>query len=295
MPFLRKQILLLLILLFFFSSVRAEISIIDDRGKKISLRAPAKRVVCLYGALTETVAALGKCEAIVGVTAHEKYPPCILSRPRVGTHLRPNLEIILSLQPDLVLQGSVSRGGLLSVRELEEKGLKVAVFNPYTVEMVFDTIRRVGILLGREEAATELLRHLREKLLKIEARVSKFPSRPRVLYEVSYPGILVAGKKNIVNDLIFRAGGVNLAALPRKFVRLSPEMIIKLAPEVYIVQKGPMNKNPPPLERRSFFKVLPAVREGRVYYVDEFLFARPGPRIVRALEEMVKILHPDKR
>ena len=288
-----KQLFLSLALLFLLAArALGALSIVDDRGKRITLPAPPKRIVCLYGALTEIVATLGRCEAISGVTAHETYPPCIRNKVRVGTHLRPNLEIILSLRPDLVLQGSVSRGGLLAVRELERHGLKVAVFNPYTIEMVFSTIERVGILIGRPEKAKALTSGLKRRLSVLEARVSRLKERPRVFYEVSYPTILAAGRKNIVNDLIEKAGGENVIQLNKKFVRVSPELIIKLAPEVYIVQKGPMNKNPLPVAKRPFFRVIPAVKEGRVYYVDEFLFARPGPRIIKALEEMIKILHP---
>ena len=288
-----KQLwLVLCLLLLIVSRASGALSIVDDRGKKITLPAPPERIVCLYGALTEIVAALGRCEAISGVTAHETYPPCIRNKVRVGTHLRPNLEIILSLKPDLVLQGSVSRGGLLAVRELERHGLKVAVFNPYTVEMVFSTIERVGVIIGRAEKAKALTSSLKRRLSALEARVARLRERPKVFYEVSYPTILAAGRKHIVNDLIEKAGGENVIRVNKKFARVSPELIIKLAPEVYIVQKGPMNKNPLPVERRPYFQVIPAVKEGRVYYVDEFLFARPGPRIVDALEEMIRLLHP---
>ena len=274
-------------------NVLAFLKIVDDRGQEVTLKEPAQRIVSLYGALTETVAALGKCENIVGVTAHETYPPCVRDKLKVGTHLRPNLEIILSLKPDLVLQGSVSRGGLLAVKELEAHGLKVAVFNAYTVEAVFATIERVGILLGRREAARTLVARMRRKCQELEARVARVKKRPRVFYEVSYPALLAAGQKHIVNDLITRAGGQNVIQVPKKFVRVAPELIIKLAPEVYIVQLGPMNKNPLPVAQRPFLKVIPAVAAGRVYYVDEFLFARPGPRIIKALEEMVRLLHPE--
>ncbi|NPA49971.1 MAG: ABC transporter substrate-binding protein [Thermodesulfobacteria bacterium] len=295
MPFQAKQFLYAALLVaLLLSAARAEISIVDDRGVKITLSHPPRRIVSLYGALTETVAALGRCENIVGVTAHENYPPCILEKPKVGTHLRPNLEIILSLRPDLILQGSVSRGGLFAVQQLEAQGLKVAVFNPYTIEMVFSTIERVGTLLAAQEEAARLLSTLRERLRLLEKKVSQVSSRPRVFYEVSYPSLLAAGQRHIVNDLIEKAGGVNVVQIPKKLARVSPEMIIKWAPEVYIIQKGPMNKNPTPPEKRPYFKILPAVQAGRVYYVDEFLFARPGPRVIEALEEMFRILHPEQ-
>ena len=63
-------------------------------------------------------------------------------------------------------------------------------------------------------------------------------------------------------------------------------------PDIYLVQKGPMNRNQGDPKNRSNFQVLRAVRNGRVMFVDEYLFSRPGPRSVDAAEQLAAFLHP---
>ena len=72
------------------------------------------------------------------------------------------------------------------------------------------------------------------------------------------------------------------------------EALIKRDPEVYIIQKGPMNRNPSLPSERPHFHVLDAVKEGRVLVVDEQAFSRPGPRSIEAVEELARFLHPER-
>ncbi|WP_456432802.1 ABC transporter substrate-binding protein [Thermosulfuriphilus sp.] len=276
-----------------FAEAWPEISVVDDRGKMIVLKSPAQRIVSLYGAMTEIVFALKAGERLLGVTAHENWPPEVKSKTRIGTHLNPNIELILALKPDLVLQASIARGGQRAVAALERRGIAVAVFNPRDIPGVLNTIERVGQLLGRHKEALKLISEMKGRIEALETRVSKTKSRPRVFFEVSYPTLLAAGGKHIVSDLIRRAGGENVIKAPKKFLRTDIELILALDPDIYIVQKGPMNRNPGQIEKRPYFSRLRAVREGRVYRVDEFIFSRPGPRIVEALEELARILHPE--
>ena len=54
-----------------------------------------------------------------------------------------------------------------------------------------------------------------------------------------------------------------------KLVRFSEEALIAADPDVYLIQKGPMNPAPTPLAERDHYKGLRAVREGRVLVVDD--------------------------
>ena len=79
----------------------------DDTGAKVCLDAPPRRAVSLYGAFTETLAALGAADTLVARTKSDDSVPALVRLPVVGTGLRPNVEYLLALRPDLV----VSRGG----------------------------------------------------------------------------------------------------------------------------------------------------------------------------------------
>ena len=115
--------------------------------------------------------------------------------------------------------------------------------------------------------------------------------RPKVFFEVRYPNLLGAGAKSIVNDVIKYAGGTNCVTANKKLVRLDMESLLACNPDLYVIQRGPMNRNPTPLALRPHFQLLDAVKAGRVLHVDEQVFSRPGPRSVDAVEELARALH----
>ncbi len=280
------------VLFFIFLSCRpifAEISIVDDAGNVIRLSRPAKRIVSLYGGITETVCAIGACDQLVGVTKRDSWPPQVRKKPKIGTHMRPNLELILGLKPDLVIQGSARPGSQIIVGKLRMMGIKVALFNPHSLQGLYSTIQRISTLCGRQKEGDRLVGQMKDRIRSCQAQYP-LNKRFKVIFEVSYPSLLFAGKKNIVSDIIKEAGGINTVTKEKKFVRYSLEQLILDDPDVYIVQKGPMNRNAPPPSQRANFDSIRAVKDGHVLFVDEFLFSRPGPRVVEAVEILRKYL-----
>ncbi|QJA06432.1 ABC transporter substrate-binding protein [Thermosulfurimonas marina] len=233
----------------------------------------AARVVVLYPAASSVLYALGVSpEEVVGVTRHEK----IYTRAtKVGSHLRPNLELVRALKPDLVIVGSKKAFPEEAARHL---GLPVFRYDPRTVREILVKVLELGQRLGREKRAQALVQELSGKL-----RALKPVSPPvRVIYEVSAEPLKVAGAKSIVNDVIRLAGGVNLIQAPRKHVLLSPEKVLALAPEVYLYQVGPMNPHPLPPEKRPYFRGL----RSRLVQVEELRYARPGLEVFSAVLEL---------
>ena len=102
---------------------------------------------------------------------------------------------------------------------------------------------------------------------------------------------MAAGMGGISSEILALAGGENVVSDSKKLVRFSEEALIAADPDVYLIQQGPMNPAPTPLDERAHYKGLRAVREGRVLVVDEDRFARPGPRALDAAEELAGWLH----
>ncbi len=281
---------LALLLPFHYCLAHAEITITDDTGCQISLKRPAQRIVSLYGGITETVCAIGACDALAGVTKRDSWPSQVKTKTKIGTHMRPNLELIVGLKPDLVIQGSSRHGSQIVVQKLRNMKIPVAIFNPTTFEGLFSTIKRISILCGHNKEGQKLIKTIKARLDKCQ-KDYPLPSKPKVIFEVSYPSLLFAAKRNIVNDIIAQAGGENAVKLDKKFVRYSVEQIILDAPDVYIIQKGPMNRTNLDIKKRVNFQAIEAVKQGHILIVDEFLFSRPGPRSVQAVELLRKYLY----
>ena len=272
----------------------SEIRIVDDQGKEIRLLHPATRIIALYGAYNEILAAMGLEDRLTGRTTADSLPPSILAKPSIGTHMRPNIELILGLKPDLILQSAGRRDAMLIVEQLRKEGLNVAVFHPVNFNELFLVIKRLGILTDEESSANRLINSMQSRLQKVKDDLKDITVRPKVFFEVRYPNLLGAGRGSIVNDVIKMAGGINCIENQKKLVRIGMEALIKRDPDVYIIQCGFMNKNPSLPAERPHFNVLDAIKNKKILMVDEQVFSRPGPRLVNAVEQLAEFLHPNK-
>ena len=284
----RRLLTLLLVMALLPSAAWGAAQIRDDLGQQVSLKSPPQRIISLYGGLTEVLIALGLKDRVV---AHIQGDESLNNLPTVGTHLQPNVEMILALKPDLVVQGGVPKG-MPALKKLEAEGVPVAMFAPHDFTGLFSAIQRLGALTGRSEAAEALNRGLEDRLQQVAERLEG--RKPvRVFFEVRYHNLLAAGRGSMVNDIITRAGGVNVVETAQRLAPFNLEALLQAQPEVYIIQQGPMNRSPEDIYARPYFQELRAVQAKRVLVVDEGLFSRPGPRSAEAVEQLARFLHPE--
>lgn len=273
------------------------VSVVDDAGAEIRLAAPARRIIALYGAFNEILAAMGLADRLAARTQADVEPPQIAALPSIGTHMRPNLELILGLHPDLVLQMGGRKAASEPVEALRRMGIPTAFFNVGSFAELFGLIERLGVLTGEPDKAAALAASLTARLDAVAARVQAALAAgakpPSVFYEVRYPNLLAAGQGSLVGEVIARAGGVNAVQIEGKLVRLAEEELLHMDPDVYLIQRGPMNPTPVPLAERSHFATLAVQKTGNIHEVDERAYSRPGPRAMEAVEELARILYPN--
>jgi iron complex transport system substrate-binding protein len=269
------------------------VQIADDLGHEVFLREPAKRIIPLYGAFTEMLFAVGAGKEVAARTQADQFPSEIVKLPSVGTHMRPNVEMIIGLKPDLVVQSASRWETAGEMSRLQGAGVPVAVFSPNTFEEIFLTMERLAILVGRSEQGREVVAQLRKRLAAVRDRLQNVKERQRVFFEVRPEPLTAAGKGSIVQEIISAAGAENAIKSEKAIVQYNFEALLVADPDVYIVQRGPMSRNPLPPKNRPHFDQLRSVRKGRVIYVDEYLFSRPGPRCVEAVEQLARELYPE--
>jgi iron complex transport system substrate-binding protein len=266
------------------------VSIVDDSGASVTLAGPARRIIPLYAGLGETLAAMGLADRIIARTASDDTLPAAL--PAVGTHMRPNQELIVGLSPDLVLQFEGREEAGLAAESLIRLGIPVARFRISSFAELFSCVEKLGVLTGEAQKAKNLRADMQRRLEVVKEKAKRFPVRPKIFFEVRYPNLLGAGAGSMVNDIILAAGGENiLARHSERMVRLSEEALALGDPDLYLVQRGAMNKDPVPLDRRSHFRGLAAVRRGFVREVPESLYSRTGPQSVAAVEDLAAYIH----
>jgi iron complex transport system substrate-binding protein len=265
----------------------------DMLGRRVRIPDHPARIVSLAPSITETVFALGDGDRLAGVTDYCDYPPEATRKPRVGGIATPNFEAILALRPDLVIATSESNYAD-HVERLTSLGLPVYVVRPVDWETVFESIERIGDVLGRGAVARAQVAAMRRDADAIGLAVAGAP-RPRVLYVV-WPNPLIApGRGTLINDLIQRAGGESVtAAEPLPYPRLSLETVVERRPDRIIVGRHGQESVEELLRGWERLGSVSAVREGRVYGVDGDLVHRPGPRMVEALRALARVIHPER-
>ncbi len=234
-----------------------------------------EKVVVLYAPASSVIKALGAGDRVVGRTRTDNFFPEAVN---VGSHLRPNIELIKALRPDLIVAGSKRA----FPEEMKERfNAKIYRYDPRTIDDLFQSIIDLGRLLGKAPEAEALVRELRQRL----RTVRPLRTTPGVLYEISQSPLRLAGQKSIVTAIIEAAGGRNILNVKRKHVLVSPEEVIRLRPDLYIYQEGPMNRSPVSPLLRPYFRPLRA----EVIKVSEVEFARPGLNVIDAILKLNRI------
>jgi iron complex transport system substrate-binding protein len=259
--------------------------------------APPTRIISLIPAVTEMLFAIGAGPQVVAVGSFDTYPPQVGSLPRVGALLDPDVERILSLRPDLVMV----YGSQTNLREqLERAGIPTYVYAHAELPDVFATMRAVGARVGREKAAADLAAGIERRVAAVRARVAG-RARPRTLIvfdreTLALRGIYASGGYGFIHDMVSAAGGENVFAdVKKQAVQATTELILARRPEVILELRGqPLAadvKNREIAIWRSLSSA-PAVRNNRIYFVDQQLMVIPGPRVADAVELIARMLHP---
>ncbi len=262
--------------------------------------ATPRRIVSTSPGITEILYALGLGDRVAGVTTYCHYPPEAAKKPKVGDFLRPNLEVILGLRPDLVI--SEATGVRASVR------LKIPTLEIRngSVAEIYEAIGSIGKAAGVPDRASALIARIRSDLESIRARTAKLPRRRTIFIAGRTPGriedVIVAGRTSHLDELIAIAGGENVFRdTVSTYSKISLESLIARNPEV-VIDMGEMAETAGVTEAQKRAVVglwaarmpqLAAVREKRVYAVASDSFVVPGPRIVDAAREFARMLHPE--
>ena len=265
--------------------------ITDEVGRTITVPDTVTRFISLAPSLTEIVFAIGAGDRLVGRTTYCNYPAEALKVEAVGDTLKPSIERIIALRPQIVFVSTASQLEAFT-SELEAHHIAVYVSDSHDLDGVFHSIERLADLLGKRPQADELLQQLRNRVRAVAEKVKSQPP-VRVFYQVSAEPLYTIGRDAFLTDLIKRAGGISVTAdVPGAWPKYSAESALAAKPEAIVLptadSMGDVNSDVASALKRS-----PAVANGRVYKIDRDHLSRPGPRAVDALEDLARALHPE--
>jgi iron complex transport system substrate-binding protein len=269
-------------------------------GWRTNLSGPmlnARRIVSIGPSNTETLHALGLGRRIVGVDRWSDYPPRVRHLPIVGSDLRVDVDLVASLQPDLVVASLHVPGMQDNLPAFEAARLPYLALGGVGLAGVWEDMRVTGRYLGRAERAEALVETTRGRMAGIAARAQQSARKLRVHWEWSaHP--FIAARRSWITEMLHLLGAENVYAdLDAESVRVTPEEAIGRQPDVVVACWCGM-KTLPSVERilgRRGWQNTPAFANRRVAAFKEDLFGRPGPRLADGLAQLAALLTPEPR
>jgi iron complex transport system substrate-binding protein len=261
--------------------------VFDDLGRLVAINGTPQRIISLAPSNTEILFALGLGDKVVGVTDYCDYPPEALNKTKVGGYANPDIEKIVALNPDLILAGY---GNPIEV-VYTLAGLGLTVFGIKTTDLddLLNDIRRVGEITDKEVEAQALTSAMESRIQAVTNQTEELEQRPRVFYIVWHDPLWTAGSGTFINELIEKAGGVNIFGNVTGYPMVSIEDVLARDPEIIIASEWSYDWAMNATELAS----TNASQTGRIYTLDDDLVQRPGPRLVKGLEWFAHYIQPD--
>ena len=266
--------------------------LVDEFGRTVRVPQLPSRIVSLAPSLTETVYALGAQDRLVGDTDYCDYPPDAQKKKKVGGPINPNLEEIAALHPDLVLvTKEINR--LDTVRALDSLGIPAYATDARNVDEILSTTQKLADVLGVPENGKALTADLQARLLALHARLETFPPS-RVLFIVWTEPLISIGKNTFIADALRKADATSIVESTQDWPQMSLEEVVRLRPEYLVFAESHSDAGSHEFEvlaSRPGWSILEAVRNRRFAVISDAV-NRPAPRIVSAIEDLARQLHP---
>jgi iron complex transport system substrate-binding protein len=292
-----KRSLIVGLCLFLFASCKSENiptveniqthEVTDDLGRKLKLPKTVTRAISLAPSLTELVFSVGAGEKLVGVTTFCNYPEDAKKIQKIGDSLKPNIENIIALKPQVVFVSTASQLESFT-QTLEKQNINVFVTNPNSLEDIYRGIEKMGEVFDEKTNADELVSNLKKRVSEV-AEKTKNAKKIRVFLQLDKSPFTI-GKKSFLTDLIEKAGGISVTNdVETPYFKISKEKALASNPAAIILSVSDDNNT-----ASDIFKNSDAVKNKKVFKINADILSRPAPRIVDALEQIAKSLHPEK-
>jgi len=256
----------------------AAIEVVDDNGDSLKLDSPAKRIISLSPNTTEVLFYIGAGEQIVGADEHSNYPQQVQTIPRVNNHAAANYELILSLEPDLVIAWQSGNGHTI-IERIRGLGIPVFVVETRRLQEIPSLFERLGELSGHSTEAHKRALAFAQRLNKLrESNRHKPPVR--LFYQVWSDPLITLNGQHMVSDMIELCGGINIFADAIPLVPyVNIESVLAADPQL-IIAGGDQQQQLTQLDRWQQWGSLSAVKNQHLYSIASDLMQRHSSRIL---------------
>lgn len=267
----------------------AEITVKDSQDREVTFAEAPKTVISMGPNMTELLYALGLEDRLVGNTTYCDYPEAAQKVEKIGTLMEPDFEKIAELKPALALCSThISDETVAKLDELKIQAL--CLYDSENLEGLKGIITTVGKVFQVEDAAQKLNESVFSRIDAIRNK-TKDMDKVSCYYVVGFgeSGDYTAGGNTFINGILEAAGAENIAKDVEGW-KYSVEQLVEKDPQVILVPNWAADT----FGKEAPYDQLTAVKEGRVFPVDDNLFSRQGPRNADAVELVDQLIHPEK-
>ncbi len=272
-------------------------TIVDREGIEIAVPTEVNTIVSLVPSITETLVDLGLGDKIVAVDSFSLPTEGLTADVVELDAMAPDIEIILSLKPDLVIASGMTKAeGADPLAQLTDAGILVTYIpTANTLEDIATDVTFLGDLTGTEERATEIVTEYNATLDNIKEQVAKYPDGGKTVYfEISpAPYIYTFGQGVFLNEIIELLGCENVFADQESWIPATDEEVLARNPEIIFTNLSDDPNAVNDIKSREAWKSLDAVKNDQVYVIDRNASSQPNEFVVECVKEMARIIYPD--
>jgi len=268
----------------------------DGLDRTITLEGPAQAIISMAPSNTELLYGVGAGDQVIAREDFSNYPEAVLELPSIGNTQEQNFEMIVSLEPDLVLAADINAPEQIAA--IEELGITVfKISNPTDLDGLYENMRIVAELTGHEEETAAWIETAKERVAAVEETVAQAETTPTVFYELDATDPTspwTSGSGTFIDTLITMAGGENIAGgMDTPWAQFSQEELIIQDPEIILLGDAMWGVTPEMVAERPGWEDISAVVNGQVLPFNDDLVSRPGPRLIDGLEALAEAIHPE--
>ncbi len=261
----------------------------DSQGNEVAFEETPKTIVSLAPSITEIIFAI-ECESkLVARTDWCNYPEAVMDYVSIGNIDQPDVEKIIELQPEVVILTEMTKQEL--ALQIKDAGIPIVVVDEEdSFNGAYKCIEIVGTVLGADDKAAEVVTAMKTDIDSIIAKVAE-AEKKTVYYVMGYGeyGDYTAGKGTFISDMIAAAGGINVADDTEGWT-YSIEKLVEHNPDLLLLSLWSPTDG---LKEANGYKDLTAVKEDKMFTLDDDSLQRLGPRLGEAFEAMAKAIHPE--
>jgi iron complex transport system substrate-binding protein len=274
----------------------------DDEGTAVTIANAPQKIVSLTPATTEILFALGAGDRIVATDDGSDFPAEAIALPDVATFSSVDTEKVVAAGADLVVAGGLGFTPADAITKLRSLGIPVLVIYAPSVDGVLKDIDLLGAAVGASDKATEITDAMRADMKltadAAAAEAAKAGAKERVYYEIGYTDgtgeIYAPADKSFLAEMVTLAGADAITTGDPNTYQIPLEKLIARDPQVIILGVNPFySPTPTAVAARPGWKVMTAVKDGKIRPVNDIEITRPGPRLAAGLRALTSAIWPD--